>query len=201
MQVIELSNNKLHIDKWQRVLEYIESSNDRLKDNYLNLDPSSFISFQAVVKDDNIICFSGLQSSVEKWGPYILRCSSRMWVHPEYRFTSLTKFTRGNKFLNSYYIIPSQLKLASDLGFKCVFMSREKNPRGFVEWANLVNNNAGASFEVLPDVYNVCGFQDPVPMSCKQRVALNYTNEALDIWNQYMSEYVITDSILDSIEC
>lgn len=202
MQVIDLSISSSDIDKWERTLSFIEKSNDRLKENYLNLNPRDFVSFQAVVKDNNIICFSGLQASEEKWGPYILRCSSRMWIHPDYRFTGFTKFTKGNKFLNSYYIIPNQLRIAKELGFKCVFMSRERNPRGFNEWTNLVNNNAGSMFKVLPDVYNVCGYQNPIPNSCKQLVSLNCDNtDALTIWNKYMSNYVITDLTLYSTEC
>jgi len=192
MQIIELANSSLHLDKWQRVLDYIEKSHDELKDNYLNLDLDSFLSFQAVVKDDEIICFSGLQASEEKWSPLILRCSSRMWVHPDYRQPGLKKFTQGNKFLNSYYLIPKQLKLAKDLGYRCVFMSREKNSRAFAEWTNLVNRNTGSNFLVLPNRYNVCGHQHTDTESCKQLISLDHSNsDSVDIWNTYMAKHLI----------
>jgi hypothetical protein len=192
MQIIELANSSLHLDKWQKTLEYIEKSHDQLKHNYLNLDFESFLSFQAVVEDDEIICFSGLQSNNEKWGPLILRCSSRMWVHPDYRQPGLKKFTQGNKFLNSYYLIPNQLKLAKDLGYRCVFMSREKNPRAFKEWTDLVNRNAESNFVVLPNRYNVCGQQHNITESCKQSISLNYSDiDSVDIWNTYMAKHLI----------
>lgn len=196
IQIIELANSSLHLDKWQRTLEYIEKSRDELKDNYLNLDLNSFLSFQAVVKDEDIICFSGLQASDEKWGPLIVRCSSRMWVHPAYRQPGLRKFSRGNKFLNSYYLIPNQLKLAKKLGYACVFMSREKNLRAFGEWTKLVNKNAVSNFVLLPNRYNVCGRQCTIPESCKQLVSLNQPdNKSIDIWNTYMGKHIV-ESIL-----
>jgi len=202
MVVVDLSLTDEFQDAWLKVLKFISNSNDKLKNNYIDLDPKKFLSFTALLNDDQIIGFSGLQSSFERWGPNIVRCSTRMWIHPNYRSTGMTKFTQGDKFLNSFYLIPKQLEIAKKLKYSCVFMSRESNPRAFAEWSKLVNRNTGSNFQNLKDRYNVCGSLDTIPESCKQFISLNFVDSSsLDIWNHSMEKFKIKeDSVLDSIE-
>jgi hypothetical protein len=190
--VVDLSVDSKFLNQWDKTLEFISASNDKLKNNYLNLNPKDFLSFTALIDDNKIICFSALQSAEDRWGPKIARCSTRMWIHPEYRFSGMTKFTKGNKFLNSYYLLPVQFSVARRLGIGCVFMSRESTPNAFKHWNDLVNNNTGRKFQMLEDRYNVCGELDPVPESCKQFVSLDLLlSESLDIWKSNMDKFKI----------
>lgn len=202
MKVVELTNTTLYKQQFKNALHCIQQSNDLLKDNYANLNPDDFLSFQAIIEDDEIICFSGLEKNKDRWGSYILRCSAKMWIHPNYRFSGLTKFTGGEKFLNSYYIVPNHLKIAKEQGYKCVFMSREKNFKAFKKWSDLVNINANSNFQVLPHIYNVCGAQDIIHDSCKQIVAAEMLDDdGPKVWAHYMNRYIIEDLDLDSRVC
>jgi hypothetical protein len=200
MVVVDLALTDRFNDLWKKTLLEITQGNDKLKDNYVNLDPKNFLSFTVLIEHQEIICFSALQSAIDRWGLDIARCSTRMWVHPNYRFSGMTKFTQGKKFLNSFYLIPQQLRTANELGYKCVFMSREENPKAFNEWTNLVNRNSSGNFQNLTNRYNVCGSLDPIPESCKQYISINLSNPyALDIWNLNMEKFKIKeDSILGS---
>lgn len=201
MEIVDLAHTDRFQSNWQEVLRFIAKSSDKLKNNYTQLDPKNFLSFTALLDNNKIICFSALQSAVDRWGHDIARCSTRMWVHQDFRFTGMTRFTQGNRFLNSFYLIPKQLEIAKKLKYSCVFMSRESNPRAFVEWSKLVNKNTGNNFQNLKDRYNVCGSLDPIPESCKQFVSLNFADSSsLDIWNHNMEKFKIKeDSSLDSI--
>jgi hypothetical protein len=193
MQIIDLSETIEYDDIWFKTLDIIASSNDGLKDNYQDLYPQNFLSFPVVFENNEIICFSGLQADPKKWGVGVARVSSRMWVHPDYRFQGMTKFTEGPRFLNSYYCIPPQLRRAKELGYECLFMSRERNRIAFNEFGNLVNRNADSNFLLLPERYNVCGNDH----QCFQHILLNMEGSAESIWKENMSRY--KDVILCSI--
>jgi hypothetical protein len=101
MEIVDLAQTNRYDGLWSETIELISTSKDKLKNNYLSLDPRSFLSFTALVDKGKIICFSALQSNNDRWGEDIVRCSTRMWVHPDHRFLGLTRFTQGKKFLNS----------------------------------------------------------------------------------------------------
>jgi hypothetical protein len=196
MEIIDLAQTDHYDALWFETVELISLSKDKLKDNYLNLDPKSFLCFTALIDKGKIICFSALQSNSSRWGDDIVRCSTRMWVHPDFRISGLTRFTQGKKFLNSYYLIPEQLKKAKTLGYKCIFMSREENPLAFSQWSDLVNRNTGNRFINLPDRYNVCGNIYPIPESCKQYISIDTSSpEALTLWNNNMEKFRIKEDL------
>jgi hypothetical protein len=172
--VVDLSTARNLLPLWYNVQQQIQESSDLLKENYLNLNPADFLSFPAVIKDNKIICVSGLQSDVDKWGQGVARCSARMWIDPKYRFTGGTRFTAGPKFLNSYYCLPIQIQVAKKLGYDCLFISRSENPKAFREYGHLVNANTNSRFKMLDGMYNVCGNLDLVPVSCRQYIMLDF---------------------------
>lgn len=176
--VVDLTTAEHLLPLWHDVVQRIQESDDPLKANYLNINPTDFLSFPAVIKDDKIICVSGLQSNVERWGKGVARCSARMWIAPEFRFTGGTRFRSGPKFLNTYYCMPVQIQVARDLGYDCLFISREENPKSFKEYGNLVNANTNSHFKMLNGMYNVCGSLDPIPASCKQYILLDFLTSA-----------------------
>jgi len=177
---------------WTQFQEYIVTSDDSLNDNYIGLDPTEFLSFPAVVVDDKIICFSGLQINNDRWGHGIGRCSARMWIHPDHRFKGMIKFTGGPKFLNTTHCLPIQLAVAKQHNLDYVFISREHNLRGFEQYLELIKINCETLFILDKRKYNVCGAQDPVPESCKQWVAVHdLKNNGFDLWSLYMRKYVL----------
>lgn len=178
---------------WSECQQYISESTDTLKDNYVKLDPCDFVSFPVVIIDNKIVCFSALQINEERWGKGIGRCSTRMWIHPDYRH-GLTKFNGGDKFLNTTYCVPLQLAAAKLNNLDCVFISREHNLLGFGEYAKLIKINCDTSFLLEATRYNVCGSLDPIPDSCKQWVMVHHlTDSGEECWNRNMKKYVLQE--------
>jgi len=179
---------------WDNCQQYILESNDQLKDNYINLDPRDFLCFPVVIIDKIIVCFSALQINEERWGKGIGRCSTRMWIHPDYRH-GLTKFNGGNKFLNTTYCLPLQLAAAKLNNLDCVFISREHNLLGFVEYAKLIKINCNTNFYLESTRYNVCGSLDPIPESCKQWVMVHHlTTGGSALWEQQMKKFILFEN-------
>jgi hypothetical protein len=177
MEVVDLKLN-FHSELWYQCMDLIRSSDDALRDNYLTINFDDFLSFPAVINNDRIVCFSGLQYSEKKWGRGIARASSRMWIHPAYRHTGMVKFTGGSKFLNTTHCLPVQFKAALNANINCLFISRESNPKAFEQYLRLVEINCQYKFTLLDRYYNVCGPQATVPPSCRQYVAVHYLNNA-----------------------
>jgi hypothetical protein len=175
---------------WNQYQQYLNTTDDRLKDNYVGLDPRDFSCFPVVVIDNQIVCFSALQLNKAKWGDGIGRVSTRLWIHPDYRHNG--KFTGGDKFLNTTYCLPLQLAKAKLLGLDCVFISREHTPTAFEHYLDLIKINCNIMFNLERERYNVCGPQEIVPESCKQWVAVHcFNNTGVDRWTTQMRQYVL----------
>jgi hypothetical protein len=188
MKVVDLKVTSMP-DLWSQTVSAISNSDDSLKANYLNINFDNFLSFPCVIDSNRIIAFSGLQYDASKWGPDIARCSSRMWIHPDFRFVGMTKFTGGTKFLNSYYCVPVQLKVARDNGLNSVFVSRQHNKMAFREYLSLLKINTDVNFDFLPDRYWVCGKVKTI--ECLQFIGVTHMNECgLANWKKYMSIHV-----------
>ena len=188
--VVDTARTRDYDYLWADFFKVLEQTNDPLKANYIGLDPTQFASLPVVIKDDKIICFSGLQIIPSKWGPGIGRCSARLWYHPDYRLKGLSKFTGGDKFLNSTFCMPVQLAVAKEQGLDCLFISRESNIRGFKEYLNLLQVNTKVNFTLEEQWYNVCGKLNPVPDSCKQAVAIHHlTSQGPSVWHENMLQY------------
>jgi hypothetical protein len=176
---------------WEQYQEYLINTTDELKENYIGLDPRDFLSFPVVIINDKIVCFSALQISNERWAKGIGRCSTRMWIHPDYRH-GLSKFGGGDKFLNTTYCLPIQFSVAKLHNLDCLFISREHNLAAFKKYGGLITINCGVDFVMEPAKYNVCGPQDFIPESCKQWVMLHHlTTNGAALWYDSMSQYIL----------
>lgn len=181
--VIDLSTQYEFLDLWYSSLDFIVENAGSLKDNYEELDPLDYKSFTAVIENNTIICFSALQTN-EDWGSKIGRCSTRMWVHPDYRLPGMKKFSGGDKFLNTTYCLPIQIEKAKALDLDCVFISREENFLGFNEYIKLIKINTSADFLMLPNKYKI--------FEVDQYVAVNaISTNGNTTWNQFMEQYKI----------
>jgi hypothetical protein len=197
MKVVDLKVTPIP-DLRSQTVSAISNSDDSLKDNYLNINFDNFLSFPCVIASNKIIAFSGLQYDESKWGPGIARCSSRMWIHPHYRFTGGTRFTGGPKFLNSYYCMPTQLKVARDNGLNSVFVSRLHNKMAFQEYLSLLKINTGSTFDLLSDKYWVCGGVKTI--ECLQFIGVSHLNEyGLANWKKYMSTHIDSSEKLHDV--
>lgn len=180
---------------WSSTVKFIQTeTTDSLRSNYADINFSQFVSFPCVIDRGKIVCFSGLQFDQKKWGSNIARCSSRMWLHPAYRHGGLTKFTGGDKFLNTTYCVPVQIAKARELNLSAVFVSREKNPLGFKKYIDLIKTNCDLNFQIKPHRYNVCGMLALDQESCKQWVAVHELTEAgPGAWTDAMLKYIIAE--------
>lgn len=193
-KIIDFATN-FDQELWDQYQTYLESTTDALKENYVGLDPRDFACFPVVIINNQIVCFSALQLSEEKWGSGIGRVSTRMWLHPNYRHAG--KFTGGDKFLNTTYCLPLQMAKAKMLGLDCVFISREHNPKAFEHYLDLIKINCNETFDLEPTRYNVCGSLDPIPESCKQWVAIKCFNPlGVRRWAEQMLRFRIHDTVI-----
>lgn len=177
---------------WSQVTEYIKHSDDKLKDNYISIDFNQFLSFPCVIENDKIICFSGLQYDISKWGRNIARCSSRLWIHPEYRISSLSNFSGGNAFLNTTYCMPIQIQKAKSKNISALFISRKDKIKGFQRYLDLIKINCNVEFKINEHRYNVCGNTPTVIDSCEQYVATHFLSPSgKDAWISSMINYLI----------
>ena len=87
--------DQIEYSQWTACLEKIKKygSKDTLFENYINLDPSKFLYFSFVLKNNEIISFGGIEHSPHKWGEKLCRVLTRFWIDPEYRSQSLTRWS------------------------------------------------------------------------------------------------------------
>ena len=191
MQVIDLISDPQD-QLWKDTIEYIDSTNDILKNNYINIKFKEFLSFPVVIENNQIICFSGLHYNERRWGKNLARFSSRMWIHPDYRIKSISKFSGGPKFLNSTYCLPLQIQKAKEIGLDSVFISREHNLIGFKQYIDLIKINCNLDFKIKPNRYNVCGRTYDEEEGCVQYVAVHHLSDSgNEIWVRNMTKHLI----------
>jgi hypothetical protein len=190
IKVVDYAKN-FDKDLWNKFQEYVVTTSDNLKYNYIGLEPQNFVSFPVVIINNTIVCFSALQVNKNWWGEKIGRVSTRMWIHPDYRHKG--KFTSGSKFLNTTYCLPLQLAKAKLIGLDCVFISREHNPKAFQEYSKLIKANCQTEFIMQPNKYALngsCYVEDAESM--KQWVMLhNITESGKSVWFNNMNKYLL----------
>jgi len=193
LQVIDLIVNPQD-QLWKETVDYISGTNDILKNNYINIKFNEFLSFPVVIENKKIICFSGLHYNEGRWGKRLARFSSRMWIHPDYRIKSISKFIGGPKFLNSTYCLPLQMQKAKEHGLDSVFISREHNLIGFKQYIDLIKINCNLEFEIKPNRYNVCGYTFDDQEGCIQYVAVHHlTKQGNEVWIRNMTKHLVVN--------
>jgi hypothetical protein len=191
MRIIDLTQDFNNEAKqlWSDAIKKIQDGNDALKENYVNLNPEKFLCFPVLIENDQIICFSGLQQDTQRWGE-CARINARMWICPQYRHNYLTKMSDSERFFNTRYLLPIQLKRAQELNIDTVFISRGGDYRRFLNrYCDLIQLNTGITFNVLEHRYNVCGQLNPVPSDCSQLIAVHSFSNSMKVWNNNMSQY------------
>ena len=189
MKVIDFCQ---HFDQslWNNVLKKIRLSNDPLKKNYLNLTPNDFVCLPVLIRNEEIICFSGLQINESKWGKGIGRINARMWIDPSHRHLGLGKMENSDKFFNTKYLLPHQIEKSKEFNLDTLFISREGNYRKFMEkYCDLILSNTGCQFKLLDNCYNVCGDIPSIPDSCKQLIAWFSFSNNYEIWDHQMGKH------------
>lgn len=184
MQVIDMCNDRSYDLLWANEIENIQHSNDNLKGNYTSIKFNEFESFTMLVQDNEVVAFSGLQFSPERWGSNTARVLSRFYIAPKYRH-GLSLLTND---LYTRYMLPVQLDAARRLGVSSVFISRETGFHSFGKYVSYINETlTDTAFVVLNGRYDVCGIENPVPDSCKQYIALKLlTENGKRDWNNKM---------------
>lgn len=96
---------------WNQFIEVLSEIDDKLKDNYTleNLKLEQMICFTVLLKDDDIVCFSGLQKIEED----LYRVASRYYIRKKYREHFTRQFLERKSY-NWRYLVPYQLKRAEN---------------------------------------------------------------------------------------
>jgi hypothetical protein len=194
--VVDLIENDFFLDLFYHTLSVIEKSNDPLKENYVNINLNEFLSFPILIKNSEIICFSGAQIKHNLWGENIVRISTRFWKHPNYRINSLHKLTNIDTTLNIKYCIPIQLEKLKKHNIECFFISRESKKTGkvmsaFNEYTELINKEYNQNLKILPNRYKICGLNSENE-KCKQYISLHHSENSLKIWDENMKKCEIS---------
>jgi len=124
---------------WDQFLEVLEEIDDELKDNYTikNLRLDEMICFPVLFKNDDIVCFSGMQ----KISDQIYRVATRYYIRKKYR----EHFVRSHSKRQTYhwkYLVPYQLEMAK--GKTTIFTTHLcKSDRSFQYLVNEVSKSLG----------------------------------------------------------
>lgn len=154
--------------EWKLLQKEIEFTNDKLRDNYIGIDPNSFLDFNIVLSDNNEIeAFAAVQDK-ECWNGF-KRIATRLYIRPRFR-----KSVQEGSSLNQYTKKTSYTALLIDYQYNnysndCIFLSRECTFRSFerfIERFDLKNK-----FIVADGLYRVCGI-DSVNPKCIQKIAV-----------------------------
>jgi hypothetical protein len=172
--------DQIEYSQWTTCLEKIKKygSKDALFENYINLDPSKFLYFSFVLKNNEIISFGAIEYNPHKWGEKLCRVLTRFWIDPEYRSQSLTKWSNTSTRY-SPLVLKHQLEyLETNEQIEIAMITREgRYKKSFVEIVRLANSVSKNKFSILDGRYNVCGNLDYVPDSCVQMVAMSAIKE------------------------
>lgn len=188
-EIIDITKDRSIDSLWFSTLEEISQGSDKLKNNYKEIDLSTFISFYVAVDQNKILGFSGLQYMPNRWGSKIARCMSRFYLRPDSRHG----YSLFQKPLLTETILPIQIKDARTTDLDVVFMSREKGRSSFKKSVDyLRSKNSLINFLILEDRYNVCGCMEHIPESCKQYISIMYLNDlGKETWNLDMLKHRI----------
>lgn len=191
LKIIQLNGNE---KIWTDCLRYIEAecSTDNLYKNYVNLDIGNYDYFNAAIYKDEIISFGGIERSITKWGPRIVRVLSKFWINPNYRTKGLTKW-RNDTIKWSPTILKPQLDyLKTRNEIHAAIITREGNySHSFKEIVRLANTVSENEFLILPGKHNICeSYLKEIPDSCKQFIAIASLNNSLtntEIFNKFVN--------------
>ena len=148
VKIIDITkHSREYEDQWNQCMQYLKEAcrEDELYENYLDIDLKKFLNFTAVLYNEEIISFGGVERRADRWGETIVRALTRFWISPKYRTSGLTvMITREGNYLKS-----------------------------FKEIIRLANTVSEQKFVIMPGRYNVCECMDNPPNSCRQFVAIN----------------------------
>ena len=174
IQVVDMCLDRTCDSLWAKEIESIKNSNEEFKENYTSINFEDFKSFTVLILDNEVVAFSGLQYSSERWGNNTARIFSRFYIAPKYRHGA----NLLTDDLYTKYMLPLQLRAARSIGLSSVFISRENGLQSFNRYISHINNTiADTDFTMLSGRYDVCGIENPVPDSCKQFIALKLLSD------------------------
>lgn len=176
-EIIDIKKEfKNHEFLWKKCMEYLRTTcyRDQLYRNYLHIDLEKFLTFTAIVYQNEIISFGGVEVKEDRWGKHIARALTRFWISPKHRTESLTKW-RNSSIKFSPIILKHQLAFIKETEIiSATIITREGNyKKSFLEIIRLANTVSDQKFFIMPGKYNVCECMENPPESCRQFVAIN----------------------------
>lgn len=124
-------------------MKVVSESNDRLSDNYKDLDYFSFPFITTVKRNNKIIeCGTGYHTSV--YPPDCIRVMNRYYRAPTARPYLTTEYARPTKVA----VIEQQLEMAKRLEFNVAIITRDRARRHLTKFADALTRNSNHKWEV-----------------------------------------------------
>lgn len=162
------------------------ANGDRLAKNYAGFNPwddPQYISFDALVQNNNPVSFGALQSRA-CFPERAFRANTRHYLFPRFRTKAFSRkkigFDEGGHLFGGA-LIRHHIQLAKDLNARCVFVSRDRGRRSFNFFMqNRVNAQLDDKSLHLTQLqgykFNTCGLTNVE--SCWQYIAAaSFTDE------------------------
>lgn len=143
----------LYPDATNELNEYmrvVSENNDRLSDNYKDLDYFSF-PFVTTVKRNNKIIECGTGYNCAVYPKDCIRVMNRYYRAPTSRPFLTTEYARPTKVA----VIEQQLEMAKRLSFNVAVITRDRAKRHLTKFADALTNNSNHVWEVSNDKYLV----------------------------------------------
>ena len=156
-------------EDWLRLQKEIRYSSDKLKENYIGLEPESFLYFNLIVSETSEIkAFAGVAQK-DIWQGFNRICT-RLFIRPKFRkmesqgsaldqYTNITSYTTA--------LIDYQLNKFKE---KDLFISRECTFRSFAKFLRTFDLNRRMT--LLDGFYKVCGLESTNP-KCVQKICVS----------------------------
>jgi len=161
-------NSKLKKD-WKKLQDEILHSKDKLKENYIALNPNDFVDFTLVVSENHEIeAFAAVQEK-KIWNGF-KRIATRLYIRPKFRKTvqegsALDQYTRKTSY-TALLINYQYQKFKNDP----IFISRECTYKSFERFIKIFDLHN--KFQVMDGRYQVCGIDSKNP-KCIQKICVS----------------------------
>jgi len=144
------------------LLNEFSNSNDKLANNYRDVNFDDFLNYSIIVCENKIVAFSSILNR-NYWSKNVARIFNRFWRNKNYSWSNPTFGILSQLMYNH------QVKYCEDEGFDYIFISTEKTPKHLQRWSQQANQYDGG-WSMLDRKINV------TPNSVQWIVYKNLTN-------------------------
>ena len=137
----------LYVKKLEDFLNHNKETNN----NYINIKWEKFSAISIYYRDLQIIGFSSIWHRPEYYEPYEARILNRYYEGKTMR--NISKVIGDSHLIN---MVNDQINISKQLGFKKIFISREKCKRYFTQLINHIQQQTKLNWTLEPNKVCVC---------------------------------------------